>query len=434
MRHGLLPLEPIFNPEKIKGGVAIGNTPSGPPSPVCLTGYTDDFASGIDPTYWIDNLGMAASSGAVVSTLVGSNNMTLTPSMCAHAGGYYAEYDVLSTTSGKQNDLIFEDANDGWVGKLNGSNQWQLSSNAGTVTLGSGAPSVPWRFRMEIYSVTSTLVRVNLYSGSVGVTPTTLRGTVLRAGSIGTLTTDILIGSINAGVILDNFECGQFAPTPIVPVAPGSPTHWWKCDEASGNLADSGTSPVSATQNGTPTYSQLIGTHPAILMSPGNRFTAAAAAPANNQPMSMFAMVEAAVPVTNHGIVFSSHPTGNLFERGFTLGILTGGQIYGIVAVNGSTRALVQSEAGIYTAGAHTIGMSYTVGQVQLYLDGIEVASAPYAGGVIYGADMRFSGSQATVGTAGWADLTGELANVQTWNNTFITAANFAWLHDNSGL
>lgn len=35
-----------------------------------------------------------------------------------------------------------------------------------------------------------------------------------------------------------------------------NPLHWWKCHEASGNLADSGSSPVALVPSGTPSYSQ----------------------------------------------------------------------------------------------------------------------------------------------------------------------------------
>ncbi len=41
----------------------------------------------------------------------------------------------------------------------------------------------------------------------------------------------------------------------LVPLEPGL-IHWWKCHEASGNLADSGSSPLTLAASGTPSYSQ----------------------------------------------------------------------------------------------------------------------------------------------------------------------------------
>lgn len=218
-----------------------------------------------------------------------------------------------------------------------------------------------------------------------------------------------------------------------------TPTHWWKFEEAAAPFADfgAGTNSPRGIGGGTPVLQVDVAGYPAVDLDGVNEWLdrdSAAETITDSVPFSVFAIVKPdAFPASGARVILStSIPGQSAFNRGLVLGVANGGVVYSNLALASGTAITVASAGGAITTGAHAIGYTWDGTTVRIFVDGVQVASGAYSGGVDHGA--LAIGHHLGNTTTSLTYFDGKIAHLAWWNNTTISAGQHGQLHTLSGI
>lgn len=216
-----------------------------------------------------------------------------------------------------------------------------------------------------------------------------------------------------------------------------NPQHWWKGDEASSSLADSGIgTALTLNPSGSPTYQQSVGSFLGPDCNGTSYFGSSTNPGTDDADFTFVSLVKLdGMPGTgnNFPLVHTGQAAASKFNEGLLVLLLNDGSVYARVATGSGSGATATTGVGLIgTSGAHMIAVVYDGSTLRIFVDGGQEASVSWSSGVDHHA-IRW-GYHLGNESAETLRLNGRLAHGLWWDGTVVSDSDLATLAAKAGV